>query len=54
MVTHDLGEAFKLADETILMKDGRVVQRGTREDFLERPADDFAASFVEAQTEGVR
>jgi ABC-type proline/glycine betaine transport system ATPase subunit len=35
------------------MRAGRIVQRGRREDFLERPADDFAAEFIRSQTEGI-
>ncbi|HUS68811.1 MAG TPA: ATP-binding cassette domain-containing protein [Kofleriaceae bacterium] len=53
IVTHDLAEAFKLGDDIVLMRAGRIVQRGRREDFLERPADDFAAEFIRSQTEGI-
>jgi osmoprotectant transport system ATP-binding protein len=54
LVTHDLAEAFKLGDAIILMNRGRIVQQGTREDFLERPADEFAEAFVRSQVEGIR
>jgi osmoprotectant transport system ATP-binding protein len=53
MVTHDLLEAFRLASRIILLREGRVVQDGARADFLERPADDFVAAFVRAQTRGI-
>jgi osmoprotectant transport system ATP-binding protein len=53
MVTHDLLEAFRLASRIILMREGRVVQDGVRSDFLERPANDFVADFVRAQTRGI-
>jgi ABC-type proline/glycine betaine transport system ATPase subunit len=53
MVTHDLLEAFRLASRIVLMRDGRVVQEGSRADFLERPADPFVADFVRAQTGGL-
>jgi osmoprotectant transport system ATP-binding protein len=49
MVTHDLQEAFKLGDQIILMSDGAIVQKGTRNDFIEHPATPFAAEFVNAQ-----
>jgi glycine betaine/proline transport system ATP-binding protein len=46
-ITHDLDEALKLGDRVAIMKDGRVVQLGTPEDIMLRPADDYVASFVE-------
>ena len=49
MVTHDLHEAAYFADEIILLRDGRIVQRGVIRDFLETPRDDFVSQFVQAQ-----
>ncbi len=49
LVTHDLAEAAYLADEVALMRDGRVVQRGTPADLIERPAEPFVAEFIRAQ-----
>lgn len=49
LVTHDLGEAAFLAHEIVLMRDGRVVQRGTFDDLTESPADPFVTRFVQAQ-----
>ncbi len=49
IVTHDLGEAAFLADRIVLMHEGRVVQDGTPEDLMARPAGEFAARFVRAQ-----
>lgn len=48
-VTHDMGEAAYLGDEIAIMKDGRVLQRGSLADLLERPADPFVAEFIRAQ-----
>ena len=45
-VTHDLDEAVRLADEIVLMREGRVVQIASPEDILEHPANDFAQNFV--------
>ncbi|MFP4114966.1 MAG: ABC transporter ATP-binding protein [Spirochaetota bacterium] len=45
-VTHDLDEAVRLADEIVLMRDGRVIQIAAPEDILEHPANDFAQDFV--------
>lgn len=46
LVTHDMQEAFRLADRTALLDAGRLVQVGTEQDFRERPANDVAASFL--------
>jgi osmoprotectant transport system ATP-binding protein len=53
LVTHDLAEAFKLGDDIVLMRAGRIVQRGSRDDFLSRPIDEFAAEFVRSHTDGL-
>lgn len=47
-VTHSLEEAAFLGDEVALMRDGRVIQRGTMHD-LETAADPFTREFVEVQ-----
>jgi osmoprotectant transport system ATP-binding protein len=49
LVTHDLAEAAFFADRVLLLRAGRVVQEGTVEDLLLRPADPFAERFVAAQ-----
>ena len=49
MVTHDMGEATHFAGELILMRDGRIVQRGTLDDLLKRPADPYVTEFISAQ-----
>ena len=46
-ITHDLDEAIKLGDRIAIMKDGKIVQIGTSEDILTKPADDYVKSFVE-------
>ncbi|MFF8476648.1 glycine betaine/L-proline ABC transporter ATP-binding protein [Streptomyces sp. NPDC015414] len=45
-ITHDLNEAMRLGDRVAVMRDGRIVQTGTAEDILLRPADDYVASFI--------
>ena len=49
MVTHDLAEAAFFADLLVVMRDGQIVQRGTPDEVLNRPADDFVRRFVNAQ-----
>ncbi|MEM9813692.1 MAG: betaine/proline/choline family ABC transporter ATP-binding protein [Pseudomonadota bacterium] len=45
-ITHDLDEAVRIGDRIAIMRDGRVVQVGTAEDIVMRPADDYVADFV--------
>ncbi|MEO9324320.1 ATP-binding cassette domain-containing protein [Nocardioides sp. C4-1] len=48
-VTHDIDEAFLLADQVVILaKGGRIAQAGTPAQILAEPADDFVASFVGA------
>jgi osmoprotectant transport system ATP-binding protein len=47
LVTHDLTEAFRLADRVAVVNEGRVRQIGTREDLVERPADPFVRELVQ-------
>ncbi|WP_139982687.1 ABC transporter ATP-binding protein [Nocardioides litoris] len=48
-VTHDIDEAFLLADQVVILKKGGVVaQAGSPAEILAAPADDFVASFVGA------
>ncbi|MGH8568675.1 MAG: ATP-binding cassette domain-containing protein [Gammaproteobacteria bacterium] len=49
MVTHDLAEAAFFGHEIILLRDGRMVQRGVLEDLLNAPADPFVTRFIRAQ-----
>ena len=41
IVTHNLAVAAYMADKIIVMKDGEVVDRGTREDILKNPKSDY-------------
>ncbi len=49
LVTHDLAEAAYLADEIVLMNEGRVVQQGSIGDLRDRPANGFVSEFINAQ-----
>jgi osmoprotectant transport system ATP-binding protein len=46
MVTHDMGEAIRLADRICLMNEGRVEQFDTPEVLLSAPANRFVRRFV--------
>ena len=45
-VTHDQTEAMTMADQVILLRDGRVEQDGAPEDLYNRPATAFTARFI--------
>ena len=48
-VTHDIDEAFLLADQVVIFRKGGVIaQAGTPAQILADPADDFVASFIGA------
>jgi osmoprotectant transport system ATP-binding protein len=49
IVTHDMEEARFFGDRLSLLKDGRILQTGSFEDFLHRPADPFVTKFVDSQ-----
>ncbi|MEP6767726.1 MAG: ATP-binding cassette domain-containing protein [Acidobacteriota bacterium] len=46
LVTHDISEAFRLADRVAVLRDGRVLQVGTPREIAENPADDFVREFA--------
>ncbi|MEA2475284.1 MAG: sulfate/thiosulfate transport system ATP-binding protein [Thermoleophilaceae bacterium] len=45
-VTHDQEEAMDLADQIVLVNDGRVEQAGTPHDLYEKPENDFVMRFI--------
>ena len=49
IVTHDIGEAGFFGDTIFLMQDGKILQRGTLEDLVRRPEDEFVSTFINAQ-----
>jgi osmoprotectant transport system ATP-binding protein len=49
LVTHDLGDAAVLGDEVILLRAGRVMQRGPLAELVRQPSDPFVTQFIEAQ-----
>lgn len=46
LVTHDLDEAFRLADRVAVMRDGRVEQEGDPEALLTRPATPYVSELL--------
>ncbi len=45
-VSHDLDEALKIGNKIAIMMGGRIVQTGSPQDIVLRPADDYVADFV--------
>ena len=50
-VTHDLAEAFTLADRMAVMRDGAFIQTGTPQEIQKNPIDGFVESFVHSYKE---
>lgn len=48
LVTHDLAEACRVADEIVVLHEGRIAQRSTPKALLAAPAAGYVASFVAA------
>ena len=48
LVTHDISEAAALGDEIVLMRNGRIIQRGTFDELRQSPADEFVTRFLSA------
>ena len=49
LVTHDVTEAFELADRIMLLDAGQIQQLGTPRELLFRPANDFVRRFFAAE-----
>lgn len=49
LVTHDMAEAAFFSRNIVLMREGKIVQRGTYQDLSEAPAEEFVRDFVKAQ-----
>jgi len=49
LVTHDVQEAFELADRICLMDKGRIVQAGKPAELLFHPVDDYVRDFFDDQ-----
>ncbi|RMD95522.1 MAG: ABC transporter ATP-binding protein [Calditrichaeota bacterium] len=51
LVTHDMREAAKLSDDILILEQGKLVQKGSRQDILEHPATPFVQSLIHEQLE---
>jgi glycine betaine/proline transport system ATP-binding protein len=46
-ITHDVNEAFKLGDRVAVLKEGEVVQIGTPEEIIDKPANKYIKNFIQ-------
>lgn len=51
-ITHDLDEALRLGDQIAILRDGEVIQQGSSQDIVLRPASEYIASFVREVNRG--
>jgi glycine betaine/proline transport system ATP-binding protein len=51
-ITHDLDEALRLGDRIAILRDGQVIQQGTSQEIVLRPADEYIARFVKEVNRG--
>ena len=49
LVTHDMAEAAFFSRTIVLMREGKIVQRGSYQDLIDSPAEEFVSDFVRAQ-----
>lgn len=52
LVTHDIDEAFLLADRILLLKEGRIVQAGTPDELRQQPLERFVTEYLGASAGG--
>ena len=48
-VTHDIAEAFRLADRIAVLHQGQCQQVGTKEEIINNPATEFVRNLIDAQ-----
>ncbi len=46
MVSHDIQEAFSMANTVVLLRHGKLVQQGMPSELLYNPANDFVKDFL--------
>ncbi len=51
-ITHDLDEALRLGDRIAILRDGAVIQQGTGQEIVLRPADAYISDFVKEVNRG--
>ena len=49
-VTHDIEEAFYLGDRIFIIRDGKIIQSGTKNELINNPEDEFVREFISLET----
>ncbi|MFL5508145.1 MAG: ATP-binding cassette domain-containing protein [Gemmatimonadaceae bacterium] len=53
LVTHDLAEAARLAEQVVVMRKGRIEQSGAMRELVQSPANDYVAHLIERASAGL-
>ena len=48
MISHDLKVVNALADEIVVLKSGKIVESGTRDEIFNNPLHEYTKSLIEA------
>ncbi len=51
-ITHDLDEALRLGDKIAILRDGKVIQQGSGQEIVLKPADEYITAFVKEVNRG--
>ncbi|MHB8691697.1 MAG: ATP-binding cassette domain-containing protein [Solirubrobacteraceae bacterium] len=54
LITHDLGVVAQTSDHVVVMRSGRVLERGSTEQIMTRPRDPYTAQLLESSRIGRR
>ncbi len=49
-ITHDIGLAAEIADRIVVMRDGDIVETGTREQVIEHPSHEYSRELIQRST----
>jgi len=49
LASHHMGEVERMCDDVIMLREGRVVQRGMLKELLQHPAEPYVRQFIHAQ-----
>jgi glycine betaine/proline transport system ATP-binding protein len=45
-ITHDLDEALRIGDNIVILRDGAVIQKGSPQEIVLNPVDDYVSDFI--------
>jgi glycine betaine/proline transport system ATP-binding protein len=51
-ITHDLDEALRIGDDIAILRDGELIQKGSPQSIVLKPADDYVADFTKDVNRG--